>query len=135
MGLARTRYAAGIAYAELVEDERIARGLKPKFINAMGETHVRNALTYQQQMAWREMTEMKLKKAEDVLREVDNLTVKVIRTLAYEGNEISPYCVGRQSMAYTGLRYISGWKSGRSTADDDVAENPPEKPETSKTKQ
>jgi hypothetical protein len=93
--LAGSRYAAGLSYGELIENARIALGLKPKILNYMGEDHIRYPLNYQQQMALRELTEKQLRGAESALRAVDNATVRIVRELAYEGNEISIYDEGR----------------------------------------
>jgi hypothetical protein len=70
----------------------------------MGETHVVRALTFEQSMALRAFTEKNLRQAENALREVDAITVKAVRELAYEGNEISPYWEGR---AISGLYHLA----------------------------
>ena len=78
----RDRRLAGEAYAQVVDDERLAQGLTGR--NMSSAPHVPTELTYEQAQAIKEAKIIKRRNAEDVIREVDNLTVRVMERLCYD---------------------------------------------------
>lgn len=93
----REMWGAGERYAQLIDEERIRRGLTPRQC-AEAQTAV-SGLTLQEQFDRRREAEQALSDAEGAIREVDNQSVGAVRTLAWEDREIPDRLHGRAANA------------------------------------
>lgn len=89
----------GERYAQLIDRERISVGLHPRQ-KAESETYGLGGMTIAEQMEFRVEAKADLREAEAAIREVDDRTVRIVRSLAYDDLDLRADDEGR---AYHGL--------------------------------
>jgi hypothetical protein len=89
----------GERYAQLIDQERISMGLHPRQ-KAEIETYGIGGMTVAEQHEFRAEARAYLRDAEAAIREVDDRTVRIIRSLAYDDMDLRQDDEGR---AYNGM--------------------------------
>jgi hypothetical protein len=92
----------GDRYAQIIDDERIARGLTPRQCAAAADPP--KETTDEERADARRKAERALRDAEDEIRMVDNKAVRVLQRLCWDDLDIAANDVGR---AFNGLYRLS----------------------------
>ena len=104
----RARLLAGEQYAQVIDDERLAQGLDGR--NMSSAPHAPETLTFEQAQALKEAKVIKRRNAEDVIREVDDKSVRVMERLCYDDLPIGMNDEGRAVNALWKLSVHFGYE-------------------------